>query len=990
MTVRLAGGVVAGRGLRVWAPGPAGVPVDAADPPHLPPGAAVALGPEDAGEADVRLAVAELAALVSVGGLVAAGAGVDLGADFRSARLEGARGDRRDAVLAALAVSAPDAAHRVGARAAVLVALFGPAATRPVGAAAGAAIRDGRWAALRLASAASDVLGPEQLERVLALDAPDGVDPFGRGAPSTVAEHLGQILATVPGPRRLGLLLDLWDQVCAHQARARRRERLRASQGRHDRVEDLRRRYRHFDDELVLRQVRRELGSEPSLAEAARWVSDRWFWLGCLNRVLQDALAATVLMRTAVAVSDHGVADGVARSSALIALAAALLDDDAARDAARRVPGLPGLPARPGCYVRNLDAWQRRGTPLDDKAVAYVTQRLVRARDYGTVVSDAVAELVSDMMDVSLEPPHRGALRDWADRSLEDWRAVAGYSAARPPDDWQQPPLSADAAGQRRPNLAQRLQNRPDVQAAEVETVGDLLWYADLADALAELGGHDAAVVYYGRGLPGVDVGPAHPEPVPLGGQLDSVPLAVSGAAQLVSSGGEVPRRCRTWTELVDGLRSDAAVAEALTGRFPVPAPVAAVDGAIVPGTAVRVEVARDPRALADWAGYMGNCIAGLHYREQAGQGRCALAALRDRDGRILANLELRPSRPVGHGWQVAEFRTRFNEEPDPDLAERVRRWVATIPPVTTGVTVTPPRPARPSRRPGRRVTSRVLGEVGERLSELAEQALATDDAMRAATVLTLLARRLGSRLRDADGSPSALPPALTTLRRATPARLAQVCREALRDGPRGADPEAPGLTDLWAASGAAPLAEALSRLDPALWERFDRLDALLNDAPLPGSLRTLARRPGVAPARSMTLVTRRLRAAIGRLARDGDPVLAESVAREPGTDLLCALVLAVSSWAGEVDASAAGSALPPLTSVAAAGVLGVPGFPPSSLANEDGPWRRAWPAACELGATDGWDGTVARGLFVPTAWLGPGGWPALWSRAARHPTIRA
>lgn len=159
--------------------------------------------------------------LVAAGGVVAAGANVDLGAGFRSARLAGARGDQRDAVLAALRVLGVEDAHRLGDRAGFLVALFGPAVTRRVGAAAARAIGEGRWAALHLAVAASDTLGPEQVEQVLALRAPEGVDLTPDGPPSALAHHLRQVLEPVPRPRKLELVLDLWAQVLEHHSRPR-------------------------------------------------------------------------------------------------------------------------------------------------------------------------------------------------------------------------------------------------------------------------------------------------------------------------------------------------------------------------------------------------------------------------------------------------------------------------------------------------------------------------------------------------------------------------------------------------------------------------------------------------------------------------------------------------------------------------------------------------------------------------------------------------
>ena len=199
MKIRLSDGVVT-PGLSVWVPGRSG-PVQLVDEPAMPLGEAVALGPDGASEEQVRRAVDELTRLVQAGGAVAASAGVDLGSGFRSARLAGARGDRRDAVLAALRVLSLEQADRLGDRAGFLVALFGPAATKRVAAAATRAISEGRWATVHLASAASDMLGPEQLERVLALRPPEGVD-LVQGPASALAQHLRPLLEPLPGPRR--------------------------------------------------------------------------------------------------------------------------------------------------------------------------------------------------------------------------------------------------------------------------------------------------------------------------------------------------------------------------------------------------------------------------------------------------------------------------------------------------------------------------------------------------------------------------------------------------------------------------------------------------------------------------------------------------------------------------------------------------------------------------------------------------------------------
>lgn len=146
-------------------------------------------------------------------------------------------------------------------------------------------------------------------------------------------------------------------------------------------------------------------------------------------------------------------------------------------------------------------------------------------------------------------------------------------------------------------------------------------------------------------------------------------------------------------------------------------------------------------------------------------------------------------------------------------------------------------------------------------------------------------------------------------------------------------------------------------------------------DAPLPGSLRGLARHRAIAPARSAELVVRRIRTAVGRLARAADPVLAQAIGRDSDTDVLCALVIAATIWPLETV---------PVTEPAQ---TTVPGFPSSTLADETGPWHQALPAAAELGAdlTSFWDRVTANGLRVPPTWLGHGGWPALWKRAARN-----
>ena len=455
--------------------GPAGRPIDATGA-DLPPGTPVAVGSRSAGAEDVGRALAELDRLVAAAGTVAAGADVDLGGGFRSARVDGGAGDRRDAVLAALAV--PAAAERLGDPPALLVALFGPAATKPLGAAAQAAIGEGRWAAMRFAAAASDVLGPEQLVQLLALRAPGGVDPFPDGLPSVVGTHLARALRAVPRPRWLALLTDLWRQVCADGSARLRRERLRGSQGRQDRADDLFARYERYEEDELRARLRIEVGAEPTLVQAAVWRPSAVYWLTRATRVLRDALAATVLARLAVAAADHGVDEALRRHWTEIEAAAGQLPGHEASLSARVVAGLTGLPARPGSYLRDIRDRVRPGEPLDARRAAYVTQRLAHARDYGMVVMLAAGGLIEQAARED-SASVRERLAAWAADTLSDWRGRVGYFSAARLGCWEQLPLLAD--GDQARTLAERLRTEPHRPPAEVETIGDLFWYTELA-----------------------------------------------------------------------------------------------------------------------------------------------------------------------------------------------------------------------------------------------------------------------------------------------------------------------------------------------------------------------------------------------------------------------------------------------------------------------------------------------------------------------------
>jgi len=935
----LAGGVVPGADLRVWPLGP------------LVPGAPVAVGPRSADDGAVGRARRALRVLVTAGGTVAAGADVSLGPDFRSARVDGGAGDRRDATLAALAVPGVDLGPPPG----LLVALFGPTATRPLGAAARTAIEAGRWPVLRFAAAASDVLGPEQLVTLLDLRAPDGVDPFPDGLASVVGGHLARVLAPVPRPRRLALLTDLWSRVCATGAAERRVARLRAAQTRVSRLDEMRARYRREGEAMVLEHLHGTFGPDVTLAEAALWRPPPWYWSRRTDGLLHDALAATVLARVVVSAVDRGLDRALAdHRHEIEACVRELAEGEAPGWGQRR----QGLPPSPASYVRDLQH-------IDD--ARFLAPRLARAGDYAEMMLYAVRTFLDDN---ATWPPE--ALVEWSGRHLGPWRAAVGYLSPDRLATWEQQPMWSPGSA----TLAARLRASSGDPAA-VETIGDLLWFAELADAVARLRGHEAAVTHYEWGAPWFDTDPATVTE-PLVPRFDSVARTAAATAQLVDLGGTVPRTS-SWGDLVTGLLDGAAVAAALTGSFPVPAEVAAADATVVPGTEVRVEVARNGRQLAEWSDYMGNCIAGQNYVDAATAGRAALLALRDRDGRVVANVELRPTT---HGWRVNQLRARFNDDPPATLASRVRAWAATLVRVAPA-TADPAPPEPPAPRPrtahGSRRPSRA-SLVAEPLGERAAKALADPSSVDAAALLARLADHVtavtrppgggtGRPRREVVGDPAGVASrtsrdALTALRRVSAPTLARACRLAL------VTPSGPGLADLWRASAVRPLAAAVTDLPAA-----DRLAPLLADAPLPGSLRPLARRPHVAAARTADLTALRVRAALGTLLRGDAPELAEAVRSAPHAPLIRAAALAVTTWGPTALAT---------EPVAPRRRSRLPGYPASSL--RDTGWVAAWPDARELGADEDVfrDHIAAHGLLLPASWLLAGGWPALWSRATR------
>jgi hypothetical protein len=953
MSVQLAFGVTTGPGLRCWLPTPGGraTPADDRAGAH-PPGSPVAVGPDGA---EPDKAIQQLTLLVAGGTEVAAGAGVDLGRGFTSARLAGTSGDRRDAVLAALSFLGTDGAHRLGDRTSVLVALFGLSATKRVGAAANTAITEQRWAALQLASAASDLLGPEQLERVLELRAPNGIDPFPRGAASTLADHLSRVLTRYQRPRRLALIVSLWEHVCTQLLDRQRLVRLPSTQTRTDRIGKLRERHREHFDAPLLQELTWGVGGNPTQAAVARWRPPQSWTAQELKRLLHDAIAATALLRFARTMSDEGLAAATQKHRGELAAADACLTDNERAAATRRPEGAYSHPARPGRYVHDLLKPLRPGRTITGKAETYVRERVAMARNYGVVVLDAVTELIENIDEL-----HNcwDTCKPWHAAQLREWRAAVGFSRA--PGTWEQPPLADAHADSPKQTLAQRMAAAPDADPVSLEAPHDLLWYADLADALAPFYGHEAANVRHAHPAPELAYNPPPPPPEPSRPRADSVPLAAAGVAQLVAFGATPPPRCGSWSQLVDGVMTDAAVAEASVGVFPIPPEMSTVDKQGVPGTALSVELGREPRQLAEWSSYMGNCIGESWYAEQAHRGQCVLMALRDSgDGRIVANLDIR--RRAG-GWQIHELRARFNDTLDPTLEEHVKRWVHALTPREPPAPE-PALPVPPVRSRGgasrRSAAGRLPADLTRALTAEVERALAAAPAVAARRTYAVLARGLG---RNADFEPDA---AVIALKRLGPVQHVELLRTAL-DGGLGAPA-------LWRATHVRPLAAAVDRLDPGLRE-YDRLTTLTGGAPLPRTLRALVRRPAIAPAYAMDVVAQAIRKAMGELA--GGDTLARSVARRPSPELVCALVIATTCLSTVDDA----------VRLVAAGTTAVPGFPATDLLDEHGPWQHARTAAADLGApVELFDERVAEhGLLVPAALLGRGGWPALWRRAHR------
>ncbi len=899
------------------------------------------LGPRDSEFADIETARAELNQLIAAGGVVLAGAGIDLGNGFISARLAGAGGDRRDAVLAALRVLGSAGAPRLGERTATLVALFGVTATKPVGAAAERAIAEERWAALTLASAAADLLGPEQLERVLGFTAPADIDPVPGGAASALAVNLRVVLEPFSRPKRAALLADLWRQVCDRQVAVAAQRSLSASQD-HEIAGKLSARYRAHAEERLERQARYRDDVPLTVFDALRFAAT-WdnLWKYRAEWLIEDAIAATVLLRTELAVREHGVAEGISRMREQISAASALLRNSDLKWARSRTPEQLDLPARPGCHVREIDAWLR-SQPLNAAFERFLPTRLRTALAYVVVVDTACHDALCNQLPRDDHP------EKWASEALLDWREKVGYTEIRPPSEWLQRPVLRDSASG--DCLAERLAADPTTR----DQPSDLLWYAELADAMLRAQGQARAEIWFEYGFMHFD---AHPDPTPvtldpLTPRPDSVPLAVAGAAQLLSLGATAPPRCRDWVRLCTGLMTSGAVAAALSNEFQIPEPVLAWDGAELPGTATRLQIARNGGHLAEWSDYMGNCIAGQWYQDEAVRGRSILIAVRDDRNVIQVNAELRSTGP---GWFADEIKARFNNEPDPSVKKAIQHWALTLraaePDPEPPSAETPPRPRRARPNP--------LREIAPDLYAATRVTLAA--AQPALHVITAIA-----------GDPAADPKTLTPVRRSTLTRLTRLTTEALESGRIT-------LPQLWSATATHPLTAAVNALDPALQARYPRLHTLSEDAPLPSkALRAFIKDPEMATARSQEILARRLRTILAHLTLTAAPTLTRAVIAHPETPTLCALIQAI-TCAHNYPHRTLPIADPRATTI--------PAFPTTSLSDPNGPWQLAWPDAVTLGADRErfWNQIADTGLLAPADWLNTDGWQALWSRATAN-----
>jgi len=676
--VRLAHNVTLEDGSGVWLVEEPGLEVrDSGDDP----GAVIVVGPPGASKSKLIRVRRKARQLARAGGPAAAAAGVDLGGGYRSARLEGpANGSRRNDVLAALTALGVSEVERLGDRRGVMVALFGLSATKRVGAAAWKAAAETRWSALRLAVAASDLLTPARLEDLLAMEAPPGAEVVPPCDIDDLARNMASVLDRYSEQRRLAILCSLWDDVANWNIATQRLRRGRSRRSRFSMATY--NKWKTATGRAEDSYWSGKLGTgRRSAAEMLRWTPSNRDWSDSLRWVSSECMAATALMLTALDAEDKPIEAAItAHLQCFLYLHWAGFSQG---------PDSPCVRAH-----RIADATSKASDPWILGNRIYVDRQPVDRRE----LSAFFAPLFEDVSEMAL------ATLRWAESllaalrrarpplgepgSMVEWREAAGW--IRAPDDWE---ISLFGNG---PTLADRSAWEPGRSPSELEQPEDLLWLADLADVLAVCHGNSQARL--GRlnaALPWFDcTTPTPPNLDPFAPRQESVPLALAGAAQVVSLGIFPPRRASSWRSIVDHL---AARVRALNVSFELAEEIEALDGANLPGTDLRAEVARTPGQLVEWGNYMGNCIAG--YSEEVNQS-FALLALLGPSKTIQANVALRRT---GGFWRVIEALARFNNPIPADLEAVLYRWAAgigpapdsSVPDVSTDVA---PRPRR--RRP--------------------------------------------------------------------------------------------------------------------------------------------------------------------------------------------------------------------------------------------------------------------------------------------------
>src|SRR5262249_24073974 len=158
--------------------------------------------------------------------------------------------------------------------------------------------------------------------------------------------------------------------------------------------------------------------------------------------------------RTAVAIADHGLEEGLARSAPVIRAAHAQPYRFEGRSTVK------GLPARPGAYVRDLDRRLADDKPRDAKFAAYVRPRLARARAFAVVTMKRLGRVVDESRGARDE-----VLRPGGEGDLGSGRGGAGSPPARLRAEWHgTPPWTVPLVGNDEP-LSRRLAASPGASA---------------------------------------------------------------------------------------------------------------------------------------------------------------------------------------------------------------------------------------------------------------------------------------------------------------------------------------------------------------------------------------------------------------------------------------------------------------------------------------------------------------------------------------------